>query len=195
MAPPQASARKEQIYRRFTDRGIIINTKTYVEDVPMTDCFFVEDRIIVQNSNGNVQVTLEFGIIFIKRTMFKSIISSRTRGEYIELFHAFATYLSEALSGNLEKEATLEGATPVPKEETTPVILLPEKEVPPKSPTFPFLSLDRVFLFLVLVLQVWILFDLRSIRHTIGILEQTITNENTHGYSNGLCTATDSSKH
>jgi hypothetical protein len=194
MAPPQASARKEQSYRQYKDRGIIINTQTYVEDVPMTDCFFVEDRIIVNDNNENnrgVQVTMEFGIIFIKRTMFKSIISSRTRGEYIEIFNAFSTYLSEALSGALEKETTLEETTPTPTEETTPVIVPSEKELPPLSFTFQFLSLDRAFLILVLVLQVWILFDLRNIRQTIWILEQKISNENSIDYSNGLCPVTD----
>mmetsp|Transcript_58663 Transcript_58663/g.143467 ORF Transcript_58663/g.143467 Transcript_58663/m.143467 type:complete len:683 (+) Transcript_58663:179-2227(+) len=48
MAPPTAGARKEQKLKRFGDHGLIIETKTFVSDVPMTDCFYLCDVIRVE---------------------------------------------------------------------------------------------------------------------------------------------------
>ena len=48
MAPPTAGARKEQKMKRFGDHGLIIETKTFVSDVPMTDCFYLCDVIRVE---------------------------------------------------------------------------------------------------------------------------------------------------
>jgi len=74
LAPPMAKARKEQRYRRFGQMGLSIETDTYVQDVPMADCFFVTDRILVEPTGENgtaVLILAEFDIRFIKSTMFR----------------------------------------------------------------------------------------------------------------------------
>ncbi|KAL3897038.1 MAG: hypothetical protein SGARI_007014 [Bacillariaceae sp.] len=52
MAPPMARARKEQSFRRFGDHGLVFETKTYVSDVPMTDCFYVADLVRVETKQS-----------------------------------------------------------------------------------------------------------------------------------------------
>jgi hypothetical protein len=116
MAPPKAGARKEQTYCRYGDYGLVIETRTYVRDVPMTDCFYVVDRILVEpnyrnpsDSSSNkenqqdltninnhdssstapppsVLVSMEFQINFVKSTMFKGIISKTTSSEFKAFF-------------------------------------------------------------------------------------------------------------
>lgn len=116
MAPPKAGARKEQTYCRYGDYGLVIETRTYVRDVPMTDCFYVVDRILVEpnyrnpsdsssnkenqqdltniNSNDSsstapppsVLVSMKFQINFVKSTMFKGIISKTTSSEFKAFF-------------------------------------------------------------------------------------------------------------
>jgi VAD1 Analog of StAR-related lipid transfer domain len=110
MAPPQAGARKEQAFCRYGDYGLVIETRTYVRDVPMTDCFYVVDRIRVEPNNYNnassnkknnnnesssaageaalpsVLVSMEFQIDFVKSTMFRGIISKTTSSEFKSFF-------------------------------------------------------------------------------------------------------------
>ena len=87
LAPPMAGARKEQSFRRYDDHGMCLETKTFVDDVPMADCFYVADRIrVAPKGKGAVKVTMEFDITFIKSTMFKSIIGKTTRSEFTDLF-------------------------------------------------------------------------------------------------------------
>lgn len=89
LAPPMAGARKEQSFRRYGDFGLCIETKTFVDDVPMADCFFVSDRVrVTPKGESAVAVTMEFDITFIKSTMFKSIIGKTTKSECTELFQA-----------------------------------------------------------------------------------------------------------
>ena len=89
LAPPQAGARKEQNLTRYGDYGLCLETRTIVDDVPMADCFHVDDRIRVQQRQTNgksVSVVMEFEITFIKSTMFKSIIEKTTRSEFTDFF-------------------------------------------------------------------------------------------------------------
>mmetsp|Transcript_10273 Transcript_10273/g.16965 ORF Transcript_10273/g.16965 Transcript_10273/m.16965 type:complete len:370 (+) Transcript_10273:65-1174(+) len=48
MAPPTAAARKEQTLHKFGNTGLCLETSTFVEDVPMADCFIVRDRLWVK---------------------------------------------------------------------------------------------------------------------------------------------------
>ena len=45
MAPPTAKARKEQTLEKFGNVGMCLQTCTIVEEVPMADCFVVNDRL------------------------------------------------------------------------------------------------------------------------------------------------------
>lgn len=63
LAPPQARARKEQQFERYGSKGLIVRTRTVVDDVPMTDCFYVADRILVERvDSATVSVRMEFEI-------------------------------------------------------------------------------------------------------------------------------------
>lgn len=89
LAPPLAGARKEQTFRRYGDLGLCLETKTIVDDVPMADCFYVADRILVTPKGQDmVTVASHFNITFIKSTMFKSIIGSTTQSEFTNLFES-----------------------------------------------------------------------------------------------------------
>eukprot|EP00544_Gedaniella_sp_CCMP2646_P003295 CAMPEP_0202509612 /NCGR_PEP_ID=MMETSP1361-20130828/52862_1 /ASSEMBLY_ACC=CAM_ASM_000849 /TAXON_ID=210615 /ORGANISM="Staurosira complex sp., Strain CCMP2646" /LENGTH=192 /DNA_ID=CAMNT_0049143841 /DNA_START=319 /DNA_END=895 /DNA_ORIENTATION=- len=51
---PMANAQKEQRYRKYGEMGSLsIETDTFVQDVPMTDCFFVTDRVLVEATGAN----------------------------------------------------------------------------------------------------------------------------------------------
>lgn len=97
LAPPEARARKEQRYRRFGDHGLSIETDTFVDDVPMADCFYVTDRILVKSTENGVRLTGEFDIRFVKTTMFRSIISNTTRREFLRNFAMHFAMMEAAL--------------------------------------------------------------------------------------------------
>jgi VAD1 Analog of StAR-related lipid transfer domain len=133
LAPPQARARKEQRLVRQrqrqqqhspnscadgTDDGdddastivLIVETKTIVDDVPMTDCFYVLDRLTVTQQQQpppvavggkatatTVQVRMEFEITFVKSTMFQGIIRTTTNREFTALFQSLAAYYAQCL--------------------------------------------------------------------------------------------------
>ena len=73
MAPPMAKARKQQILHKFGDAGLCVETCTVVEEVPMADCFMVEDRVWVHGAKDRSEgcsVTVTFQIRFVKSTFF-----------------------------------------------------------------------------------------------------------------------------
>jgi len=90
MAPPTAKARKEQFFNKVGGVGLCVETCTVVEEVPMADCFVVEDRLWVQENEVNgCSVAVTFQIRFVKSTYFKRIIENTTRGEYMSFFKQF----------------------------------------------------------------------------------------------------------
>lgn len=92
MAPPKARARKEQTLKRYgNENGLVVETKTIVSDVPMTDCFYVRDIIQVAKTTGKeFMVNIRFEIVFVKSTMFRALISRTTASE----FNTFMTKLA-----------------------------------------------------------------------------------------------------
>ena len=92
LAPPQAGARKEQTLTRYGKYGLCLETRTIVDDVPMADCFHVDDRIRVhtdhtdKDGHSSISVYMEFQITFIKSTMFKSIIEKTACSEFTDFF-------------------------------------------------------------------------------------------------------------
>ena len=164
MAPPMARARKEQSYRRYGEHGIVLETKTYVSDVPMTDCFYVADIVRVE-TNGNkdsVSMSMHFDIRFVKSTMFRSIITRTTKGEFEKFMQRLANFMTEQLSGG----------------EVTPISILkkPEVAVAPISPAASFVStilpiLMTVLLFFVILLQTWILMEMNTMKQDLRSLQ------------------------
>ena len=111
LAPPEARARKEQRYRRFGEFGISLETDTFVDDVPMADCFFVTDRILVEPSTTyGVRIVMEFDIRFVKSTMFRSIITNTTKREFLKGFqqqHAMMEAALLLLEQGMDKRSSL----------------------------------------------------------------------------------------
>ena len=90
MAPPTAAACKEQTLRRWGDHALCVTTRTIVKDVPVVDCFFVEDQLLLESTpEDGVRITGRFEIRFIKRTMLRSFIHSTTTGEFRKWFEGY----------------------------------------------------------------------------------------------------------
>lgn len=118
MAPPRAQARKEQTMRNYgNNRGLVIETKTIVSDVPMTDCFYVRDVLMVERNTeengGGWLVNIRFEIVYVKSTMFRSLISRTTTGEFNTFMKDLAGYLVTNCGG------TAAASTPPAEQEPT----------------------------------------------------------------------------
>jgi len=164
LAPPKAGARKEQTLKRFGNVGLCLETRTIVDDVPMADCFYVQDRICVQQEENGVVVNMEFEITFIKSTMFKSIISKTTQSEFADFFKHMAKYMTNAL-GVQEKAPTTTNEPAEPEADlnevasaaqTTSWIARAQEMLVP--------HLTPVLLAWILLLQFYILLELRDIK-------------------------------
>jgi len=169
MAPPQADARKEQKMRRYGHRGVCVWTETNVDDVPMTDCFHVVDRVRAEpRGDDQVAVFMEFHVQFVKSTMFKSIISKTTSSECTSVFQAMAKYMSEALGD----------VSAVTKEEVSAAPVPVAAPVAAPSPLLHMItSRGRdILLFGVLLMQVWIVRELRETRVVLGIVQAAVVN-------------------
>jgi len=105
MAPPTAAARKEQSLHKFGNVGLCVETCTFVENVPMADCFVVRDRLWVNENPGEdigCIVSVTFQIDFIKGTMFRRIIENTTRGEYQRFWTKFCGMIKSNLGSSIE---------------------------------------------------------------------------------------------
>ena len=104
MAPPMARARKEETYRMLPNYGFVLETRTFVSDVPMTDCFYVADFLVVEPvpNHTSVKVNMQFDIRFTKSTVFKGIISRTTRQEFQLFMQGLATFMSSNLGQGVE---------------------------------------------------------------------------------------------
>jgi VAD1 Analog of StAR-related lipid transfer domain len=169
LAPPNAKARKEQRMRRFLDQGISMETDTYVDDVPMTDCFYVTDRILVRaNDDGTVTISAYFDIRFVKSTMFRSIIANTTRSEFVKWFR---NLLEMVRSQALALPSPDEGAVDVTKIntfETSPVETV--LHMVPQPSAKATASLTHVLIVLVAILllfQVYIIHQISGIQTTM----------------------------
>ena len=72
MAPPTAKAKKQMRLHKFGNVGLCLETCTIVEEVPMADCFVVNDRLWVseaEDGNQGCVVAVTFQIHFIKGTV------------------------------------------------------------------------------------------------------------------------------
>jgi len=104
MAPPSAQAKKTQTLRRYGEHGLCLNTRTDVTGVMYSDCFFVEDRFMVEPSpEGGVILTAKFEMRFVKKTMLKGIMETTSRGEYTDFYKGFANMAVEAIESEKDK--------------------------------------------------------------------------------------------
>ena len=167
MAPPMARARKEQSYRKYSNQGLVVETKTYVSDVPMTDCFYVADLLRVEPSGdndgvGTVKLSMQFDIRFVKSTIFKGIISKTTKKE----FESFMRSLAEFMATNLGKaDVSMVHPETIPHPST-------EDQVQQTTVLPPTNAIIYLLLWTILLLQCWILIDLRGIKDELYSLRQ-----------------------
>jgi hypothetical protein len=143
-------------------------TKTIVDDVPMTDCFYVADRMtLTVLDKVRVQVRMEFEISFIKSTMFKSIISRTTSSEVTSGLQALAAYMSVALGG---KEVAMVTETV----EQSVTIAQPAATTDKGSIESPLASspVTVCLLLLIVIIQVWVLHELREVKAALRLLQQ-----------------------
>lgn len=111
MAPPSAAATKEQCYRRFGDHGMVLETQTVVNDVPMADCFYVDDRMLVEPTpDGGVALTAAFEVRFVKRTMFRKVINGTSGSEVTKGLKGYEAYMRKALEEREAAKVQAEGA-------------------------------------------------------------------------------------
>jgi VAD1 Analog of StAR-related lipid transfer domain len=196
MAPPQAWARKEQRIVRRRQRQqqqspnsadgtddddddastivLIVETKTIVDDVPMTDCFYVLDRLTVTQqqqpppvavggktsttTTTTVQVRMEFEITFVKSTMFQGIIRTTTNREFTTLFQSLAAYYAQCLVV-VDPATSTTTSTIAP-----PSVQLDHKPKGGRSISYGVAPLYYLLWGVTFVLQLWMLRELREIK-------------------------------
>ncbi|CAB9513991.1 GRAM domain containing [Seminavis robusta] len=167
MAPPEAKARKEQTYQRFGNHGFIVETKTFVDDVPMTDCFFVKDRILVaslgEENKGHVLLSWEFELEFVKGTMFRGIITSTTNRELT----AFGKEMKKYMVKNRGEEVS----APEEEKEVEKEIVIAEEPPSLLPGGVNTATITHGLLGLVVVMQFWILLEMWSMKRAIGRIE------------------------
>lgn len=97
-APSNGAATKTQVMRRFGGHGLCIDTETRITNVPFADCFYVSDRLVATRSNCNkTLLTIKFGLIFEKHTIFRSIISATSVRDVEEFQKGFVSTIQQAL--------------------------------------------------------------------------------------------------
>jgi len=180
LAPPLAKARKEQRHIRYGDYGLCLETDTYVEDVPMADCFYVTDRLVVAvDHDGKLQMSTYFDIRFVKSTMFRAIISNTTRSEFLKSFMELLKYVrikSSSISslgqqdGGEEQNATAETG-PASTIITAAASAKQQQQQQLLSSSTSSTSRAQQFLFvvitLVLLCQICLIFEIRTMQQTL----------------------------
>lgn len=108
MAPPTAKARKQQTLHKFGTAGICVESCTVVEEVPMADCFVVDDRLWVHKTSKGCVMSVTFQIRFVKGTLFRRIIENQTRKEYQSFWDQFSVMVQSLIEAEEEDAITVE---------------------------------------------------------------------------------------
>ena len=75
----------------------MVETETWINDVPLADCFYVADRYILERAGEKVLLTIEFGNVFVKRTFFESIIKGTSVRDVTEFHKGYVDTIQTAL--------------------------------------------------------------------------------------------------
>lgn len=109
IAPPTGAATKTQRMQRFGDHGVCVETETWINDIPLASCFYVADRLLVSadpDKDGEISLTIKFGICFVKRTMFKGIIASTSIHDVNEFQRGFIEIIQRKME-NLQRSTLI----------------------------------------------------------------------------------------
>jgi hypothetical protein len=123
----------------------------------------------------------------VKSTLFKGIISRKTTFEFAAFFQSMARYMSDGLAGPMVTkttivvdDATMVKATETAQEEAKTVRAdLGLRPAMNQQRSFPR---ERVLLAFMLLLQFWILTELRGIKRTMLVIDERSS-------ANGQCEA------
>lgn len=180
MAPPLAKARKEQSYTKYGDYGVVLDTKTIVEDVPMTDCFFVAERIRVeqvvgeQKENCSCRLSILFDIRFIKVNMFKAIIAKTTKSEIDKAMNDLATYISNKMSPGTKVIKSSESVEMAKPTSTTTSTTMPNQVM--LTPSILFLGL--LLLLSILFVQLWLVWSMHEMKRDMDAIRMRCASVN-----------------
>jgi len=82
IGPSSTRAVKVQRIRRFGDVGLIVDSSTSLEDIPMSETFTVEDSWAVeQTPGGDLSFEITFEVKFHKSNMLKSLVASKSKAD------------------------------------------------------------------------------------------------------------------
>jgi len=118
IGPPSTRANKTQRWQTFAGVGSVMDTVTVLEDIPYGDCFEVEERWVVTStrgrggSGGSVQLNITFEIKWLKSTMWKGTIESKTKSD----MDAFFARAVATMADYLDKKGPATGAGANPAE-------------------------------------------------------------------------------
>ncbi len=104
MGPPHGLAEKTQTIHRYGDHGLCVISKIVTKGVPMADCFYIEDCLLVSSngSSGGISVSIMFELCFFTSTMFKKVISMTTINELLKFHNGFIKYIQQGLSNDAD---------------------------------------------------------------------------------------------
>jgi hypothetical protein len=109
IGPSSALAERRQRFRRYEEYGFCLETATYVKGVIASDCFYVDDKWIVEPcGETNVTLTVKHQVRFMKRTMLKRIITKSTNTEVESWFAGYSKMLLASLEGKGSRDTDLE---------------------------------------------------------------------------------------
>ena len=130
----QTRATKSQKWRKCGTVGLVLYTSTKLDDVPMADCFTVEDCFTVKAIGADkISVDATMEVKFVKSTMMRSMIESSTNKEVV-------VWLKEYLAAMKKYAKSRPGAPVVANsangkvEEVEPI---PDTTVTPAGPLHP----------------------------------------------------------
>ena len=96
MGPPHGQAEKTQTLTKFGHRGLCVVTHTWIHGVPLADCFYVEDCLLVKvDPKGGITISIMFDLCFVKRTMFKNIILMTAINDITKFFEEYVKVIQD----------------------------------------------------------------------------------------------------
>ncbi len=175
IAPPAGAATKSQTMTRYGDRGICVDTETWINDVPMADCFYVADRLLVSShSDGGVLLTIKFGNVFIKRTLLKRVIESTS----VRDVTAFQKGWMGAIQQYLDSESSSQQRSPSsPSLDDTDSGVEEEGDVSEASQKWATnigISIMWIFILCLLISHVYLVHQLQSTNEHLARIESLL---------------------
>ena len=169
IGPPTTRAHKRQRLMRFGEAGFVIDTSTELCDVPNGDCFTVEDRFMFISDGEDAKTCTQYisnEVKFVKSTMWKRIIESRTKDEFKAWIDGYMSECVKVLKGDKtggdDEQIEATAGDTASKENGVPV-----SSAPLNITTLVCLLVCLLFLFACIALLLW---ELRLLRKDIRVI-------------------------